>query len=36
MSNTPTSEQDLADLIQAAEGPIRVMGGGTRDIGAPG
>ena len=35
MSNTPTSEQDLSDLIQAAEGPIRIVGGGTRDIGAP-
>ncbi|WP_424940671.1 glycolate oxidase subunit GlcE [Aliiroseovarius sp. S253] len=35
MSNTPTSEQDLSDLIQAANGPIRIVGGGTRDIGAP-
>ncbi|SPF77080.1 putative FAD-linked oxidoreductase [Aliiroseovarius pelagivivens] len=35
MSNTPTSEQNLSDLIQAAEGPIRILGGGTRDIGAP-
>jgi len=35
MSNTPTSEHDLSDLIQAAEGPIRIVGGATRDIGAP-
>lgn len=35
MSNTPTSEQDLSDLIQSAGGPIRIVGGGTRDIGAP-
>lgn len=35
MSYSPTSEQDLSDLIQSANGPIRIFGGGTRDIGAP-
>ncbi|WP_298908244.1 glycolate oxidase subunit GlcE [uncultured Aliiroseovarius sp.] len=35
MRRTPTSEQDLSDLIQSSEGPIKIVGGGTRDIGAP-
>lgn len=35
MRKTPTSEEDLSDLIQSATGPIRIVGGGTRDIGAP-
>lgn len=30
-----TSEQDLAAAIGAAKGPLRVIGGGTRDIGRP-
>jgi glycolate oxidase FAD binding subunit len=30
-----TSEQDLAEAIRGAAGPLRVRGGGTRDIGRP-
>ncbi|MCK8465006.1 glycolate oxidase subunit GlcE [Aliiroseovarius sp. S1339] len=32
---TLTTEADLAEAIVAANGPLRVQGGGTRDIGAP-
>lgn len=31
----PASETDLADVIASATGPLRVTGGGTRDVGAP-
>ena len=30
-----TSEQELAEAIRGANGPLRVQGGGTRDIGRP-
>lgn len=30
-----TSEAELAEAIAAAAGPLRIRGGGTRDIGAP-
>ncbi len=30
-----TSEQELAEAIAGAAGPLRVRGGGTRDIGRP-
>lgn len=30
---TPSSEQDLAEAIAAANGPLRITGGGTRPIG---
>lgn len=35
---TPATESELADAIKGADGPLRVMGGGTRPIGraAPG
>ena len=33
---TPATEAELAEFIAAANGPLRVRGGGTRDIGAPG
>lgn len=29
----PENEQELADLVRSAEGPLRIMGGGTRPIG---
>ena len=32
---TPSTEAELADVIAGAQGPLRVQGGGTRDIGAP-
>ncbi len=32
---TPTTENELAEAIAAANGPLRIRGGGTRDIGAP-
>lgn len=32
---TPTTEQELADAIASAKGPLRITGGGTRDIGNP-
>ncbi len=31
---TPTTEAELAEVIAAADGPLRIVGGGTRDIGA--
>ncbi|WP_204115056.1 FAD-binding protein [Shimia biformata] len=31
----PGSEAELADAVAGATGPLRVIGGGTRDIGAP-
>lgn len=35
MTATPQSEAELADVIRAAQGPLRIRGGGTRDIGRP-
>lgn len=35
MSMTPRNENELAEVIRAASGPLRVQGGGTRDVGAP-
>lgn len=32
---TPTTEQELADAIASTKGPLRITGGGTRDIGSP-
>lgn len=32
---TPKTEEELAAFVQQAEGPMRIVGGGTRDIGAP-
>ena len=32
---SPTTEQDLAEAISDAAGPLRIAGGGTRDIGKP-
>lgn len=32
---TPKSEDELAETIKAAAGPLRICGGGTRDIGNP-
>lgn len=32
---TPTSENELAEAIRSAAGPLRISGGGTRGIGAP-
>jgi len=32
---TPTTEAGLADLVAHARDPLRIQGGGTRDIGAP-
>ena len=29
------TEQELADVVRGAEGPLRISGGGTRDIGNP-
>lgn len=31
----PQTEEDLAEAIKAADGPLRITGGGTRDIGRP-
>ncbi|MGX9352691.1 FAD-binding protein [Shimia sp. W99] len=31
----PESEAELAEMVAAAKGPLRIVGGGTRDIGAP-
>jgi glycolate oxidase FAD binding subunit len=31
----PTSEADLAEAVASANGPLRLRGGGTRDIGRP-
>ena len=31
----PESEAELAEVIRAAPGPLRITGGGTRPIGAP-
>lgn len=31
----PQSEMALAELVKTAESPLRICGGGTRDIGAP-
>lgn len=32
---TPSTEAELADMIAGSQGPLRIQGGGTRDIGAP-
>jgi len=32
---TPTDEHELAEAIKSAKGPLRITGGGTRDIGNP-
>jgi len=32
---TPNTEQELAEAIASAKGPLRISGGGTRDIGNP-
>jgi glycolate oxidase FAD binding subunit len=32
---TPLTEAELSDVIAGAKGPLRIQGGGTRDIGAP-
>jgi len=32
---TPNTEADLAAIIAGADGPLRILGGGTRPIGAP-
>jgi glycolate oxidase FAD binding subunit len=32
---SPVSESELAEMVQGAGGPLRIVGGGTRDIGAP-
>lgn len=32
---TPTSEQELSEAITSAKGPLRISGGGTRDLGNP-
>ncbi|WP_408005555.1 FAD-binding protein [Salibaculum griseiflavum] len=32
---TPASEAELSEAIRAAEGPLRIVGGGTRPIGTP-
>ncbi|MBU2994316.1 FAD-binding protein [Octadecabacter sp. 1_MG-2023] len=31
----PTTERDLAEAIASAKGPLRITGGGTRDVGNP-
>ncbi|MBN2906565.1 MAG: FAD-binding protein [Rhodobacteraceae bacterium] len=31
----PETEAELADMVKAAAGPLRIVGGGTRPIGAP-
>lgn len=33
---SPASEAELSEAVAAASGPLRVVGGGTRSIGAPG
>lgn len=35
MTATPQSEAELAEVIRAAQGPLRIRGGGTREIGRP-
>lgn len=35
MTMTPQTEQDLAEAIASAKSPLRIIGGGTRDIGNP-
>ncbi|PIE14189.1 MAG: 2-hydroxy-acid oxidase [Rhodobacterales bacterium] len=32
---TPATEAELAGMVATADGPLRIQGGGTRDIGAP-
>ena len=32
---SPTDEAELAEAVRAADGPLRIVGGGTRDIGRP-
>ncbi|SUZ32448.1 putative FAD-linked oxidoreductase [Roseibaca ekhonensis] len=32
----PTTEADLSDMVRAASGPLRIRGGGTRNLGMPG
>ena len=32
---TPKSEEELAEAIASATGPLKVQGGGTRPIGMP-
>ncbi|WP_375279687.1 FAD-binding protein, partial [Pseudooctadecabacter sp.] len=32
---TATTEDTIAEAIKAATGPLRIRGGGTRDIGTP-
>ena len=32
---TPSSEQELAEVIAVSDGPLRIKGGGTRSIGGP-
>ena len=32
---TPTSEAELSAAIASADGPLRILGGGTRPIGRP-
>ena len=32
---TPTSEAELSEAIASADGPLRILGGGTRPIGRP-
>lgn len=32
---TPNTEQELAEVVKSAAGPLRISGGGTRDIGNP-
>ena len=31
----PGNEAELAELVAGAAGPLRIMGGGTRDVGRP-
>lgn len=31
----PESEQDLSEMVRSTDAPLRVLGGGTRDIGKP-
>lgn len=30
---TPQTEQEMADILRSADGPMRIMGGGTRPVG---
>lgn len=32
---TPSTEAELSDVIAGSQGPLRIQGGGTRNIGAP-